>query len=475
MTLKTTIRSTKRSKKGGESQHPPGLLQFAPMGPGRSMRYIALTGTEVTIGRSETCDIHVEDSEASRLHARVSRSKRYWELIDNDSTNGVYLNGKRITEYPLAGGEVIRIGSTFYRFFVQGIASRSQVFRIKSGPIVAGPAFDEFWEVLDRAALSKLSVLVHGETGTGKELIASYMHENGGRASEPFVPVNCAAIPHDLFESELFGHGKGAFTGATSDKLGLIRKASGGTLFLDEVGELPQDCQAKLLRFLQDRQVWPVGATASHEVDIRLVCATNRDLEQLSADGVFRSDLYARLADLELRLPALRKRLEDVPLLVEHFLRKHGDGEEFEIGAKAIEHLCIQRWPYNIRELESTIRRAILFAGEARNLEVEHLVGKVARPRFTPMETVVPVRQQGQGGEGGASAVDPTKETWPADAWVSAKDAEAVEDPRAMRLKAALVRHEGNANEAAAELGISRSQLYRRAKKFGIDVAHYRR
>ena len=430
------------------------------------MRYISLTGSEATIGRSESCDVHVDDNEASRVHARLDHAKRYWELVDNDSTNGLFLNGKRITEYPLAGGEVIRIGSTFYRFFINGIASRSQVFRVKAGPIVAGPAFDEFWEVLDRAALSDLSVLVHGETGTGKELIASYMHENGARNNGPFVPVNCAAVPHDLFESELFGHAKGAFTGATADKLGLLRKATGGTLFLDEIGELPGDCQAKLLRFLQDRQVWPVGAAKSYEVDIRLVCATNRDLEQLCTAGEFRSDLYARLADLELRLPALRKRVEDIPLLVAHFLGKHGDGQDFEIDAKALEHLCTQRWPYNIRELESTIRRAILFAGDTRVLEIDHLVGKVARPKFTPMETVLPTRRR--------DTVE-TEERSELDGATPPAGARPVEDPRAMRLRNALIRHEGNANEAAAELGISRSQLYRRAKKFGIDVAHYRK
>jgi transcriptional regulator with PAS, ATPase and Fis domain len=452
--LITTIRSDRQRRTDGPGV-PPGVLRFHPLGPGRAMQYHAIHSSEVTLGRTAECTIQVDDNEVSRVHARLERSKGYWQVVDNDSTNGTFLNGERIVAHPLGGGELIRLGGTFFRFFSQGLSPGSRSYEVSAGPIVAGPAFDELWEILDRAAGSALSVLVHGETGTGKELIASYLHQRGPRREQPFVPVNCAAIPRDLFESELFGHVKGAFTGAVGDKLGLLRTSSGGTLFLDEIGELPLECQAKLLRFLQDRQVWPVGSTRSYEVDIHLVCATNRDLEQLVREDLFRADLYARLADLVIGLPALRKRLEDIPLLVELFLRKHGDGQVRDITPQALEHLCLQRWPFNVRELESTVRRAMLFAASAAVLEVEHFAEKVVGPKLS--ETVVPARRP-------SVAAAPTP-----------PPPEDVEDPRARRIKDALQRYEGDVDQVAAELGISRSQLYRRAQKFGINVALYRR
>ncbi len=436
------------------------------------MRYIVLAMPEVTLGRSTECDIHVDDDEASRVHAQLDRSKGYWQLTDQDSTNGVFLNGQRISSHPLVGGELFRIGGTFFRFFSRGISPESRDYKVPEGPFVAGPAFDGFWEILDRAAKSDLTVLVHGETGTGKELIASFLHEQGERRCGTFVPVNCAAIPRNLFESELFGHVKGSFSGATSDKLGLLRHASGGTLFLDEIGELPLDCQAKLLRFLQDRTVWPVGSTRSYKVDTRLVCATNRDLERLVHDELFRADLYARVAELVIGLPPLRERREDIPLLVEHFLRKHGEGEDWGVTAPAMEHLCLQRWRFNVRQLETATRRAMLFAGRAGTLEVEHFVEKVWGPKLSCAGT--------EGSPGRASTPAP-KNVAPEGAEETPAEPEPAsatpppEDPRIQRITDVLERHQGNVNEAADELGISRSQLYRRAKKLGINVAHFRR
>ncbi|MDH5641095.1 MAG: sigma-54 dependent transcriptional regulator [Nitrospira sp.] len=224
-------------------------------------------------------------------------------------------------------------------------------------------------EKIARAAPTSATVLIVGETGTGKELAARAVHNLSPRKSQPFVAVNCAALQESLLESELFGHAKGAFTGATSDRKGLFEAAHGGTLFLDEAGEMPLSLQAKLLRVLTDSKVTPVGSTRSREVDVRLVLATHRDLEQRVKDGQFREDLYYRVHVLPLEVPPLRDRPEDVPALVDVFLREVA--VEFALPVKTIEPSALdvlKRYPFpgNVRELKNAIERAyILSAGEA--------------------------------------------------------------------------------------------------------------
>ena len=218
------------------------------------------------------------------------------------------------------------------------------------------------FEMVRKVAPTKTNVLVTGESGTGKELVARALHHESPRAGAPFVAVNCGAIPETLLESELFGHEKGAFTGATSAKEGLFRSASGGTLFLDEVGELPQSVQVKLLRALQERTVKPVGGTKETEIDVRLVAATNRDLEAEVGRGAFRQDLYYRLNVIEVHMPPLRRRREDVPLLVEHFVKRYaGEMEKRITGVSADAMARLERYDYpgNVRELENIIERAV--------------------------------------------------------------------------------------------------------------------
>jgi len=247
----------------------------------------------------------------------------------------------------------------FDRFRMEGIVGRS-------------PRMQEVVEVLKRVSSSPATVMIRGESGTGKELVARAVHYNSPRKSRPFTALNCAAIPENLFESELFGHEPGAFTGATSRREGLLEMSNGGTLFLDEIGDMPMTMQSKLLRVLQNREVRRVGGKETFKVDVRIISATNKDLEKEVEQGNFREDLYYRLNVVFIELPPLRERSEDIPVLVEHFLHKYN--AEFgkrirEIRPDALQALIDYRWPGNVRQLEAVIERAILLNdGDTVNL-----------------------------------------------------------------------------------------------------------
>ena len=442
MSIQTTIKADHRWD-SERPKFPSGLLRFFPLGSPPAMKFFRLKNKPQEIGRDEACAIYLEDQEASRKHARVIQEGEGWRLQDCGSTNGVFVNGTRVDSLALQGGEVIRIGTTLLKFLQQGVAPDTGSLAIRTADLVAGPAFFEVYLWLDRASGNDLTVLLSGETGTGKEVAARYIHDHGSRSSGPFVPVNCAAIPADLAESELFGHVRGAFSGARSEARGLVLAAHEGTLFLDEIGELPPGLQAKLLRVLQDRRIRPVGGTREQEVDVRFICATNRDLSSLVQQGKFREDLLARLAYLEVRLPALRERVEDIPLLVRHFLTKHG-ARSTELTVELAEMLCCQQWPRNVRQLESAVQRALVLADGEEMLTPLHFPHRPARSA-DPLsgEQDTPLQP-------------------------------ALDDPAAQELDQVLRRCQGDAEKAAAHLGISRSQLYRRAKKLGLWVPSYR-
>lgn len=234
---------------------------------------------------------------------------------------------------------------------------------------------EQVFAIVRKVADTEATVLITGESGTGKELVAKSIHSLSSRRSFPFVPINCAAIPRDLLESELFGHVKGAFTGAVRDKVGKFQSADGGTLFLDEVGELPVDLQPKLLRALQERIVEPVGGTTSQKLDVRVVAATNVDLEAAIAEGRFREDLYYRLSVIPIHLPALREREDDVLLLIKHFTAKHG-GAGVTFAPQALEVMKHYPWPGNVRELENTVER-LLIMRNSDSIDVADLPAKL--------------------------------------------------------------------------------------------------
>jgi two-component system response regulator PilR (NtrC family) len=229
----------------------------------------------------------------------------------------------------------------------------------------SSPALKEVLTLVHKVAPTKTTILITGESGTGKELVARSIHTRSPRADDAFVAINCGAVPENLLESEFFGHIKGAFTGAVADKQGLLEKAHGGTIFLDEIGELPMSMQVKLLRVLQDRKIRPVGAVADKEVDVRVIAATNRDLQTAVQRGEFREDLYFRLNVIEMRLPALRERRGDIPLLAETFLHTFAEQQQSpitEISDAALAKLVSWRWPGNVRELENVIERGVTLA-----------------------------------------------------------------------------------------------------------------
>ncbi|MHC4251171.1 MAG: sigma-54-dependent transcriptional regulator [Planctomycetota bacterium] len=243
------------------------------------------------------------------------------------------------------------------------------------GIVGGSPAINVVHDVIERVASLPSNVLIMGESGTGKEVVARAIHSGGSRDSEPFVPINCAAIPEALLESELFGHVKGSFTGATANKEGLLKTAGEGTIFLDEIGEMPPSMQSKLLRAIDNREVQPVGSTRRIPIQARIIAATNRDLKERAKDGGFREDLYFRLAVVEIEVPPLRERREDIPKLIEYFIEKLkpdlGCGTS-GVSSEALRLLAGYDWPGNIRELANTIERAMIFCDDDF-IGVEHL------------------------------------------------------------------------------------------------------
>ncbi|QDU66896.1 sigma-54 interaction domain-containing protein [Engelhardtia mirabilis] len=260
----------------------------------------------------------------------------------------------------------------------EGASGPSEPVKVKQpipgrfGMVGDSPPMHAVFDLIERVAPSDVPVLVHGETGTGKELVAKAIHDNSKRAKKPFVAVNCAAVPPNLLESELFGHVRGSFTGAVADRPGHFVSADGGTLFLDEIGDMPLDMQAKLLRTLQEGEVRAVGASRTRKVDVRIVAASHRDLAAMCAEGTFREDLYFRLHVIRIELPPLRDRGGDVALIVRALFaglaREMGKPEPV-LSPEAMDALSAWSWPGNVRELENELRRAIALSGDRVGLE----------------------------------------------------------------------------------------------------------
>jgi len=247
----------------------------------------------------------------------------------------------------------------------QGSATAAQPARCVPAPQLIGehPLMQQIRKLVDRVATSDVTVLVHGESGTGKEVVARMIHARSARAGQPFIAVNCGAIPAELLESEMFGHERGSFTGAISSRAGMFQLANGGTIFLDEVSEMSPALQVKLLRVLQEREVRPVGSDRSVKIDVRVIAATNKNLENEIAAGRFREDLFYRLNVVPVPLPPLRERRSDVPLLVEHYLERHKQRhrrKEVRITEEALVHLWEHDWPGNVRELENLVERLVI-------------------------------------------------------------------------------------------------------------------
>ncbi|MGH2900165.1 MAG: sigma-54 interaction domain-containing protein, partial [Solirubrobacteraceae bacterium] len=303
-------------------------------------------------------------------------------------------------------------------------------------------AMQKVFEMITKIHSVKTSVLITGESGTGKELVARALHSEGVRAKAPFVAVNCGAIPEELMESELFGHKRGSFTGAVADTLGMFQEANGGTLFLDEIGELSLALQVKLLRALQERKVKQVGSTDEFEVDVRVIAATNRDLEAEVARGAFRPDLYYRLNVIALYLPPLRQRRDDIPLLADHFLQRIA-GLRSEapkrLADPVLEAFQEYAWPGNVRELENAIERSIILT-PGEEITIDSLPDRITERRVEPLVST-------------RTPPNPTLE--------------AVERAYIMWV---LQSENGNKSRAAEVLGIDPSTLYRKLSRYGVEA-----
>ena len=305
--------------------------------------------------------------------------------------------------------------------------------------IGASAAMREIFALVKRVAHNRSSVLITGGSGTGKEVVARTIHFHGSRGDKPFVPINCTAIPEGLLESELFGHMRGAFTGAHATKRGLFEQANGGTIFLDEIGDMPAGLQSKLLRVLQDREVRPVGATHTVPVDVRVIAATNKDLRTEIESGRFREDLFYRLNVIPIHIPPLSERPDDIPPLVEAFLAKHTDGEPRSISPDAVRALCAAEWKGNGRELENFIERTLALT-DRPEIQLDDL----------PLADV-------RTSSGGGSVTERLRE--------AAAQRVTLDELQDMYIDEVMALHGGNKVHAAAALGIDRKTLYRRAER----------
>ncbi len=329
----------------------------------------------VSVGRDPSCQIVLDDPRVSAIHAEFSATPLGVRARDLGSRNGTFLGQTRLTEVHLTHRCRVAVGETTLEFeplAPEKVAlGKAEAF----GPLVGeSPAMRSVFDRLTRAAPTELTVLILGETGTGKEVAAQAIHAASARKAKPFVVVDCGAISPSLAEAALFGHEKGAFTGADQRRPSPFEEADGGTVFLDELGELPLDLQPKLLRVLAERRVKPVGSNAYREVDVRVLAATRRDLVRSVNDGTFRSDLYFRVAQLRVELPPLRERVGDIPLLMRNMLADFGDPDAFaRVTNEALERLMRYDWPGNVRELRNAVTAALALSDGGELAVASHL------------------------------------------------------------------------------------------------------
>ncbi len=382
--------------------------------------------------------IRIADARLSTQHARITRLGGRWIVEDLGSKNGTWFQGQAIQHHTLGDGDVIEVGHTMIVFRETGGEASDVVAETAGaapGLATLSPALDSRLADVVRAAATTVPVMIGGETGTGKELIARAVHQLSGRTG-PFVAINCGAVADNLVEAELFGHEAGAFTGAGGGRLGLVRSAHRGTLFLDEIGELPASAQAALLRVLQEGEVTPVGADRPTPVDVRLVTATLRELDDEVTQGRFRGDLLGRLLGVGVTLVPLRERREDLPLLVAALLARIAPRRAIRLSPDAVRTIYAHAWPRNIRELERALAAACALVED--RIDLEHLPEAVRASAPNPRLTTPP-----------GALTDEDREL---------RDAVA----------AALVRHDHNITAVARELGKDRTQIRRWIRRFNL-------
>jgi two-component system response regulator GlrR len=405
----------------------------------------SLVGREkVLVGKGPAASLQLTDESISRLHLEVEPRADGVRVRDVGSTNGTFLSGARIHQLTVHEEAHLTLGTTVLRVAVLAPGGVAPTAKGAFGKVIGrGPAMQALFARLERAAVTDSTVLLLGETGTGKEVIAESVHQASPRRARPFVVVDCGNMAPNLIESELFGHTKGAFSGAVSERKGAFLEADGGTVFLDEIGELPLDLQPRLLRVLESGTVKRLGEDKPRKVDVRIVAATHRDIEARVRDGTFRQDLYFRLAVVVARIPALRERPEDIPLLVRHFVAQMGRGD-FELPPELRQSLSAHSWPGNVRELRNVIERAL--AGG--DLEVG--AGPLA-----------------PGQKGSREAQAHSSEALAGLPFKDAKE-KLVDAFTREYIETLLERCDGNITEVARTAGLARNYVHKLVNKFGL-------
>ncbi|HJK99241.1 MAG TPA: sigma 54-interacting transcriptional regulator, partial [Polyangiaceae bacterium LLY-WYZ-14_1] len=456
--------------------------ELATVDPAGEVARHEFTADLLRVGAAEDNDLVLRDSTVSRYHCRILLDGDRFIVEDLDSTNGTFVDTVQVRVAYLRPGCALWLGKTQLRF--DAIDEELPLTPSKAtrfGEVLgAHPSMRLLYAILERVAPTDTTVVLEGETGTGKDVVARSVHQRSARADGPFVVFDCSAVPRNLIESELFGHERGAFTGAVGSRRGVFEIAEGGTVFLDELGELSTELQPRLLRVLEQREVKRVGSARPIKVDVRVIAATNRQLEHEVRAGRFREDLFYRLSVVRLELPPLRRRRDDVPLLVEHFLEtarfnRDAKGRRLvrRVDRGALEHLMTHDWPGNVRELVNALERAVRFA-EGGTIEAGHLPDHVVRPQERRVGAATapapaPAGDQGAGRPDGpgpdGSSPGPGSPRPPTfkdakERWLVVFERDYVAE--------LLRRHQGNISGAAREAALDRKYFRQLMKKHGL-------
>jgi transcriptional regulator with GAF, ATPase, and Fis domain len=435
-------------------QNPTSARLYVPQGADKG-KSASVGATSIIVGAGTDCGLILTDRTVSRRHAEVRREGDYVIVRDLGSTNGTFYHDARVGEVFVPLGGEVSFGKTRVKIVPEEMPIEAKPYASERlGPLIgADLRMREIFALIDEVAESDVTVVIEGETGTGKELVAAAIHQRSLRAKRPFVVFDCTNQPKDLIESSLFGHVKGAFTGATAPRAGAFERANGGSIFLDELGEFSLDLQPKLLRVLESREIQKVGGDGYDPVEVRVVAATNRNLKQEVRAGRFREDLYYRLAVVRIALPPLRERMGDISLLVEHFLQLSGSPCTVDQGC--YDRLRAYSWPGNVRELKNVVDRAAALSKGKANVDLSRFIQEIDDDDHNPA----------------TSAVNSSAEL-SLDKMLSFKEAKGkiVSDFESRYIQMLLREHNNNISVAAREAGIDRKHFKDLMRKHGIEA-----